>query len=277
MLPPIVSRFVSGTDADGAITYARSINEDRLTPILNYLGEHYTDPADVEDCVTEYTKLIDKLAVRTVNAAISLKPTQLGLLIDEELFHKNAQYLVSHAVDSGVFVWFDMEDHTTTDATLDVYYDVEKQYSESVGICVQANLKRTGRDLSKLVETDGKIRLVKGAYAESEDIAHTEKRVIDEAYRIHLKYLFEHHEGSIAVASHDDEMISLAAVLHEQYETDYEIQMLMGVREADQRELAENHTVYQYAPYGSSWFSYFYRRLQERKNIGFIIRALLQG
>jgi proline dehydrogenase len=167
-----------------------------------------------------------------------------------------------------------MEDHTTTDATIDVFLDLVQWYADSLGICVQANLRRTAEDLNRLVETDGSIRLVKGAYSEPAEIAFTTKKDIDEAYAEHLRFLFSNHDGGIAVASHDDLLVSQAAVLHIMHDVEYEVQMLMGVNETAQRELARDQRVVQYIPYGPSWKSYVYRRLLERKNLGFILKAV---
>jgi proline dehydrogenase len=174
-----------------------------------------------------------------------------------------------------VFVWLDMEDHDTTDATLDAYtHHIEEH--EKIGVCVQANLKRTPDDLHRLSDHPGKVRLVKGAYDEPADIAHREKSRVDEAYRECLGVMFAEFDGGIAVGSHDPAMVDYAKELHDTHGTDFEIQMLMGVREDAQRDLAEQYDVHQYVPYGDSWLSYFYRRMMERReNLLFGLRALV--
>ncbi|MDY7081735.1 MAG: proline dehydrogenase family protein, partial [Halobacteria archaeon] len=145
-----------------------------------------------------------------------------------------------------------------------------------VGVCVQANLKRTKEDLERLAPVPGKVRLVKGAYDEPSSLAYKKKDRVNRAYREYLEFMFEHFEGGIAVGSHDPQMIEHATDLHDQYGTDFEIQMLMGVREDAQFELAEKYEVYQYVPYGGKWFSYFYRRAMKRKeNLLFALRAIV--
>ena len=168
-----------------------------------------------------------------------------------------------------------MEDHTTTDATLDAFEHHAREHG-NVGVCVQANLKRTGEDLERLADLPGAVRLVKGAYDPPGELAHTSSARVDEAYETHLEYMFRNFDGGIAVGSHDPAMLARAATLHDDYGTPYEVQMLMGVRERTQRDLAAHREVWQYVPYGSRWLSYFYRRVTE--NVGsarFALRALL--
>ena len=125
----------------------------------------------------------------------------------------------------------------------------------------------------------GKIRLVKGAYDEPKSIAYKEKSKVNERYREDLETLFAEYDGGIAVGSHDPAMIDYAKELREEYGREFEVQMLMGVREDEQRELAaEGEEVWQYAPYGEKWLSYFWRRLRERKeNALFALRAIMSG
>jgi proline dehydrogenase len=169
-----------------------------------------------------------------------------------------------------------MEDHTTTDATLSAFREVVTEHGGGVGVCLQANLQRTREDLAKLSDLPGKVRLVKGAYDEPADIAYTSRRRINAAYVELLEDAFEHYDGTVAVGSHDPAMLERAASLHADHGTPYEVQMLMGVRTAAQFELAADVPVWQYVPYGDKWFSYFYRRVRERKeNLWFALRAVL--
>jgi proline dehydrogenase len=277
MIPPIARRFVAGERPGPAVDRARTLNGDNITAILNLLGEHYEKrpPADADR--DAYLDLLDDLAENRVDACISVKPSQIGLDVGVDVFHENFAQIVDHADDRGQFVWLDMEDHTTTDATLDAFEEQAKMSDGGVGVCVQANLRRTSEDLERLAEVPGKIRLVKGAYDEPGDIAYRQSTRVNQSYRELLAYLFEHYEdGQIAVASHDPEMLARAAELHEEFGTEYEVQMLMGVREDKQRELSSELPVYQYVPYGSKWFSYFYRRAIERKeNLLFALRAII--
>jgi proline dehydrogenase len=277
MLPPLASRFVAGESAAVALEHARQLDEDGVGTILNLLGEHYDERAPADDDTETYCQLLADIATTDLRVVLSVKPTQLGLDVSERVFRENLARVVERAHETGSFVWVDMEDHTTTDATLDAFEHHAREHG-NVGVCVQANLRRTREDLERLAPLPGKVRLVKGAYDPPTSIALQRDEAIDEAYRDHLAYMFEHFDGGIAVGSHDPAMLTEAATLHDEYGTGYEIQMLMGVREAAQRDLARQRDVWQYVPYGTRWLSYFYRRVSENVgNAKFVVRALLSG
>ncbi|ADJ13605.1 proline dehydrogenase family protein [Halalkalicoccus jeotgali] len=276
MLPPIARRFVAGETPATALEHARECNDRDIGAILNLLGEHYEDPTAADDDARAYAALLADLGGTDLDACISVKPTQIGLDVSEARFRDNLRGIVDAADEYDRFVWIDMEDHTTTDATLDAFEEFVEARGGGLGVCLQANLKRTRGDLERFRDVPGKIRLVKGAYDEPPAIAYKSRERINEVYQEHLEYLFEHYEGGIALGSHDPVMIDRARELHAEHDTDFEIQMLMGVREDAQEDLAREYEVYQYAPYGGKWLSYFYRRMMERKeNAGFALRAIL--
>ncbi|PSP78769.1 proline dehydrogenase [Halobacteriales archaeon QS_1_68_20] len=287
MIPPIASRFVGGESAPEAIERGRALADRGVGTILNLLGEHYNERAPADEDAETYLELIEDVAASDARACISVKPSQIGLDVgaDEgerptergrEVFEENLGRIVEAGDNHDVFVWIDMEDHPTTDATLDAFERFTTGYDGGVGVCVQANLRRTREDLERLADLPGKVRLVKGAYDEPADIAIQEKAEVDQRYRELLEYAFEHFESGVAVGSHDPEMIDLAKDLHAEYGTDFEFQMLMGVREDAQFDLAGEYEVWQYVPYGGKWLSYFYRRVMERKeNLVFALRAIL--
>ncbi|GAA0665637.1 proline dehydrogenase family protein [Natronoarchaeum mannanilyticum] len=285
MIPPVASRFVAGETPSAALDHAAQNREDGVGTILNLLGEHHDDPEVASGDVEAYRDMIDEVAAAEETApsgpetCISVKPSQIGLEISDGEFAANLRRIVERGDERGVFVWVDMENYETTDATLDAYEELAREHDGGVGLCLQANLKRTRDDLDRLADVPGKIRLVKGAYDEPESIAYKEKSRVNEAYKTLLEDAFEHRDGGVAVGSHDPEMIEYARQLHEEYGTPYEVQMLMGVRDDAQRELAaEGVDVYQYVPYGSRWLLYFYRRVRERKeNLLFAARAVVQG
>ncbi|WP_135534850.1 proline dehydrogenase family protein [Halostella pelagica] len=278
MIPPIASKFVAGETPAAALDHSRRLNDRDVGAILNLLGEHYDEPEAAASDRDAYLDLIDDIARIDGDICISVKPSQIGLDIGETTFRENLEAIVERADDRGVFVWVDMEDHTTTDTTLDAFEDFAREYDGGVGVCLQANLKRTLDDVKRLADVPGKVRLVKGAYDEPETVAYTEKSRVNEAYQDLLEYAFEHYDGGIAVGSHDPEMIDYARDLHAEHGTEFEVQMLMGVREDAQDDLAEEYEVWQYVPYGDKWMSYFYRRVMERKeNLLFALRAVVSG
>ena len=277
MIPPIANNFVAGEDPSTAIEHVTSCNSDGVDGILNLLGEHYSKrpPADAD--TQAYIDLIAALAAADVGGCVSVKPSQIGLDVGVDVFEENLASIVEAGQQHDRFVWIDMEDHTTTDVTLDAFETHAIGTDGDVGLCVQANLKRTREDIERLAELPGKIRFVKGAYDEPAEIAHKSKEAVNTAYKELLEFAFREFDDGIAVGSHDPAMIDHAAELHAEYGTDYEVQMLMGVREAAQRELAADGVpTYQYIPYGGKWMSYFYRRLRERKeNALFAFRAIV--
>lgn len=277
MIPPIANQFVAGEAPKTALDHARSMNEDDVLVILNLLGEHYEEADPARSDADTYVELVDRIATTDLGACVSVKPSQIGIDVSNDVFAENLHRIVEHAHENDVFVWCDMEDADTTDATLDTFVELAEEYPWSVGQCLQSNLKRTHDDLRRLVDVPGKIRLVKGAYSESKEIAYTNGERVDEAYEEDIRYLFENRSRGVAVGSHDPKMISLTRSLGEEFDTEYELQMLMGVREDAQREIAADGVdVWQYAPYGDKWFSYFYRRIRERKeNALFAARAIL--
>ncbi len=275
MIPPVADRFVAGETVAEALEHTRQLQRDGVGAILNLLGEHYTTPEPAAEDAAAYRRLVADIGRTDLGARVSVKPTQLGLGIDRETFEENLASIVETAREEGVFLWIDMEDSTTTDATLDAF---ERSVAEhpKMGVCLQANLRRTPADIDRLAETGGSIRLVKGAYDEPLSTAYQGRAAVDAAYEDCLERLFRGHEGTVAVGSHDPRMINRALALHREHGTPVEIQMLMGVRDRAQRDLATQWPVYQYIPYGGRWLSYFSRRVAERReNLSFALRAVI--
>ena len=276
MIPPIASRFVAGEEPATALEHVQSLNDREIKAIVNLLGEHYNTRAPAEDDAAEYRTLVRDIAASNLDACISVKPSQIGLDLGEDVFRALLEEIVDEAAERDVFVWIDMEDHTTTDVTLDAFEALTTEYDGEVGVCVQANLERTRDDVERLADLPGKVRFVKGAYNEPAEISYKDKAKVDREYKELLAYAFEHFEDGVAIGSHDPEMIEYATELHEEHGTPFEIQMLMGVREDAQEELAAEYEMWQYVPYGGRWKSYFYRRVMERKeNLLFAARAVL--
>jgi len=303
MIPPIASNFVAGETPESALAHVEELNARGIGAIVNLLGEHYEDRADADADADQYIDLANLIAERDADACISVKPSQIGLEVGDVAFQENLARIVD-ATDS--FVWVDMEDHETTDVTLDAFErharetggddgresppdertgsarreapGATRETDGSVGVCIQANLRRTREDLERLADVPGKVRLVKGAYDPPADVAYQEKSRVNQEYRDLLEFMFREFDDGIAVGSHDQTMIDRARELQEEYGTSYEVQMLMGVRENAQAELTDECEVWQYAPYGRKWASYFYRRVMERKeNLTFALRAVVSG
>lgn len=266
----LLTRWVAGAKAENAIDYCSTINN---SCVINQLGEHYKDAALVFQTVKEYMRLVDMVSKSMKKASITIKPSQLGFDVlekkDSEKFCQQQMLdVVKYASSKKVLVWLDMEDSRFTDFTLRFYRKFASRYM--LGICLQANLKRTEKDLLELIKlsesskTKVKVRLVKGIYKESEDIALTDP------HEIHVKYLglisiaFEQSskDFGIAVGSHHSQAIELALKLQEEYKKKFfEIQVLKGVLPSYYEQLREAGVrVVEYVPYGRDAFPYSIRR-----------------
>jgi len=271
MIPPVARRFVAGESPAAAFEHARRLNDDGVGVILNLLGEHYTERGPADADAATYRRLVEDAAGTDLRVRLSAKPTQLGLSVGESLFRDHLGRLLEHARERGVFLWVDMEAPDTVAATVEGVADAA---GAGLGVCLQANLARTPADIDRLAGLPVVVRLVKGAYTPPEGAGYRGRERVDEAFGDCLERLFRSHDR-VAVGSHDPAMLARAATLHERYGTPYEVQMLMGVREGTQRDLAGQREVWQYAPFGRKWPAYFSRRVTERwENAAFALRAL---
>ena len=273
-VPPIANRFIAGVAAEDACERASTLEERGIGAMLNRLGSHHGDREAAERDAAEYRLLVRRIADAGLSASVTVKPSQLGLDLGEDVLDELLGDVVAFAREHDVFVWMDMEEHTTIDATLDAFERYARAHGGGVGVCVQADLKRTPGDVERLAVLPGKVRFVKGgAYDVPESVAYVEKPRIDRAYRELLAYAFETFDDGVAVATHDPAMIDYAIAQHEEYGTDFEIQMLMGVRTTAQLELAKSYDVQQFVPYGERWKQWVVNRA--RNNLRFAARAIL--
>ncbi len=258
MIPPVASEFVAGESPEAAFEHVRGLNSDDIEGMLNLLGEHYDARAPADEDVEEYVEVVESIQDEDLDASISVKPTQLGLDVGEDVFVENLGRVVDASGD--VFVWMDMESREYVDATLDAF---QRFADGGVGVCLQANLRRTLGDLDDVADVDGRVRLVKGAYSPPESAAYT-GRDVERAYREAVdRALDPDFTPGLALGTHDLDLVEYADALAEERDDGFEVQMLMGIREPLQRELAADHDVTQYVPYGTRWKSYFYRRIKE--------------
>ncbi|WP_199429658.1 proline dehydrogenase family protein [Qaidamihabitans albus] len=278
---PIVDRFVAGTDVDAAVRTAGDLAGDRLIS-LDHLGEDTVDRQRVEATVEAYRTLLARLAWAGLagRAEVSVKLSALGqaLPVDgEKIALDAARRVCAAAAGAGTTVTVDMEDHTTTDATLSTVRDLRLDFP-ATGAVLQAYLRRTETDCAELAGPGSRVRLCKGAYDEPASVAYREKADVDRAYVRCLKILLG-GQGYPMIATHDDRMLAIAedlAARAGRASGDHEYQMLYGVRtEAQRRIAARGLRMRVYVPYGTEWFPYFMRRLGERPaNLAFFARAL---
>ncbi len=277
LLIRLASRWVAGLEMEDALVRAARINKDKIGAILNILGEHYEDAESIEKTVAEYLKLIEEITKRGLDASISIKPSQCGLMISEELCRKNVGAILAKVKETGNYLWMDMESSKYTDATIRIYEHCLKMYPK-VGLAVQTNLKRTGEDVKRLMREGGMVRLTKGAYREDPAISYPKRSDTTVNFSKILRYLFEECDN-FAVATHDINMINETLDLNKKQKKRFEFQMLQGVRENLAAELAgKGYRVNEYVPYGPRWLAYFTRRLKERPgNILTMFKSLVSG
>jgi proline dehydrogenase len=222
-----------------------------------------------------YRRCIEGIVNGSIDGNISVKLTQLGLLLEAESAGHALHRLAASAAALGTTVTIDMEESRHTDATLDLYEKVQSE-SGNLGVCIQAALRRTPADLERLIPLGGHIRLCKGAYREAPEVAFQDKAEVDAAFAALLHRLMAAENVRPAVATHDSRLIDLARTLSVSRREPWEFQMLHGVRSPLRKTLvAAGHAVRIYVPFGEQWYPYLTRRLAERPaNLGFFVKAL---
>jgi proline dehydrogenase len=270
----VAKRWVAGYNADEAIGVALDTNSHGMSAILNFLGEDTTDTKLVDMTVNEYLVIMDLMHARKMQGCVSVKPTQLGLTIDHNMCLQNFSRLAARARDLGQFIWLDMESVKSTEDTIAIYLDLYKQY-DMVGIAIQSYLRRSASDLLHIIECGGKVRLVKGAYHESEEHIFVTNEEVNANYSKLMKMLFD-SKNYFAIATHNSALIEEAISMGKN--TKFEFQMLKGIRDDLKNELlTKGFAVAEYIPYGSYWLPYSVRRIMERKrNLLLLARSLIQ-
>ena len=270
----IAKRWIAGYTLQDAMEAARNANQRKIHAILNRLGEHTPDRKLIQQYVDEYLKLLGTIQSENLQATISVKPSQVGLAAEITLYRDNLLKLIARAEEEGRFVWIDMENSPYTESTVEVYRELLGAHKD-LGLCLQANMKRTENDLKDLVPREGKIRLVKGAYPENGEVAFKRRSEVNANYLRLMHMLFE-HGGFFAIGTHDEKMITEARNLSSDYRADFEFQLLKGIRDdLKSNLLADGFRVSEYIPYGPEWYNYSKRRMRERKrNILLLIRSI---
>ena len=212
----IAKQWIAGDTMGQALESARLANKNGMNAIINKLGEHLKSKNQVENTVKEYLVLVSSLRRSRVQGGVSIKPTQLGLLIGKQECLKYYNIIIEKAVQSQAFVWIDMESSEHTDQTIGIFLDLFDKY-ERLGLAMQANLRRSRGDLMRLLEKGAKIRLVKGAYREKKEVAFQSRAEVDQNYRGLMEMLFV-NGNEFGIATHDSNMIEKAIQLSKAYE-----------------------------------------------------------
>lgn len=253
---------------------ARDLNSDGFAISLDFLGEEVHDEDSALQATEEYVESLDRISEEGLDSNISVKPTQLGLAIDENLAVEAIDRLARRAGELGMTITIDMEDSRYTAATVKLFERAQAAHG-NLGIALQAYMRRTPQDLDRLIPLGGHIRLCKGAYVEPEEVAFTSKKEVDAAFAEQLRTLMSAAKTKPAVATHDLDLVDLTLDLAKDRDEPFEFQMLYGVRTDLQRRLVDHgYPLRIYLPFGSQWYPYLTRRLAERpSNAWFFVRA----
>ena len=275
----VVRRFIAGDSLEDAIEVIKDLNARGIGGILDLLGEGVIDPRGAQAAANEYLASIRRIEETQIDTTVSVKLTQLGLAFDKGACIDHLRRIAAEAQAIGVVVEIDMEQSSYVFDTLDVYRSLHADFPD-VRVAVQAYLRRTPVDLETLAALKPKVRLVKGAYAEPDEIAFQRKNEIEGQYRFLTDWLFERGTDP-AIATHDGTLIAYAQKVARRVGANkegFEIQMLYGIRRELQEQLArQGYRVRTYVPFGAAWYPYLMRRMAERPaNLRFFLRALVR-
>jgi proline dehydrogenase len=271
-----------GETVEEALAAARELPNNRIGCVLTRLGENVTDRAEADSVRQHYVDVLSRIPAGDRLVEISVKLSQLGLDLDRDLCFANLALLIERCPPEKT-LWIDMEQSPYVDATLEIYRRARKAY-KNVGLCVQAYLYRTERDLESLIPLGAAIRLVKGAYNEPSEIAFPKKADVDESfYRLATMLMNPDARRAgvrAAIATHDGKLIHRITEWARSQsipKNQIEFQMLYGIQRAEQLRLAqEGYRVAVLISYGTFWFPWFMRRLAERPaNVLFLARNFL--
>lgn len=276
----VAARYVAGETLDDALQIIRKLNAEGAMATLDVLGEEVSERGKATASVDEYVRALQAISAQQVDSNVSIKPTMLGLKIDEGFCRDNIERIVATAKEHGNFVRIDMEDNTTTDATLRMYRDLHARYG-NVGVVLQAYMRRTLRDIAELPKQGANVRICKGIYVEPRQIAWKGYDTVRANYLQSLEKLIAYGVYP-AIATHDEYLACQAVAMVDKHglnRDQYEFQMLLGVDDQLRRILLDGgHRLRVYVPYGRDWYPYSIRRLRENPEVArHVLRAMLSG
>lgn len=274
------NRFVAGETIESAIQAVRELNGQGIVATLDHLGEFVFREEEAIESADYCLRTLDAIHESGVRSNLSLKMTQLGLDISRDLCMGNMRRILDRAKQYGNFVRIDMEDYAHNEITMEIFKELRSEYGETVGLVIQAYLYKAEADIDDLSRFKPNLRLVKGAYKESPEVAFPNKEDVDRNF---IKIIEKHllYGNYAAIATHDDNVIGHVKRFAKEKgipNSQFEFQMLYGIRVQMQRQLAsEGYTMRVYVPYGNDWYGYFMRRLAERPaNVGFVLKSMFK-
>ncbi len=276
MVHLVARHYIAGETLDDALMVTRNLNQQGVKTTIDVLGEDVHDRSSSVGAVQSYKAVLSQVHDAGLDATVSVKPTQMGLLIDPEFCAGNIMGLVETAGKFGNFVRIDMEDATTTDAIIHIYRTILEHHS-NVGMVLQSCLRRSLRDVNTLIPEGANVRLCKGIYKERLSIAYHDPEIISRNYLYLLEKLFI-KDCYVGIATHDERLVHGAMVLVDKMNVlpeRYEFQMLLGVEPKLRKMItAQGHRMRVYIPFGRDWYPYSVRRLKENPdNAGHVMKA----
>ncbi|MFO7575270.1 MAG: proline dehydrogenase family protein [Bacteroidales bacterium] len=275
--------YIAGETMEDALRVSKELNKKGLKVTLDVLGEFISNLDQAEENKQEYLKLIDALVEKGIDGNFSLKPTSFGLLIDKEACYNHIREIVAKAASFNNFVRIDMEDSPCTDLEIELFRRLKAEFPSSVGLVLQAYLRRTFSDLESMLDLNNpeiplNYRLCKGIYVEPEAIAFKKYEEINSNFLNDLEFMFRNHIYA-GIATHDKNLVEGAYELIRKYNVPknmYEFQMLYGVTPGLRKSIVDaGHVMRVYIPFGREWFGYSTRRLKENpKMASHIIKAI---
>jgi proline dehydrogenase len=262
-------KYIAGKSLEEAVQLVKKLNEKGIHATIDVLGEAITNKDEAVESKVECIQVLNSIEKNKLMANLSLKPTQLGLNLDEDFAYEQTKEILVQAKSLNNFVRLDMEDSPYTDATIKLYKKLLADYG-NVGIVVQAYLKRTFDDVVLLNKLGTNYRLCKGIYIEPQNIAYKDRQVIRENYVKLLEAMFK-SENYVGIATHDEYLIDEAYRLIKELnipKDKFEFQMLLGVREDLRDKInGDGYKIRIYVPFGEHWYKYSVRRLKENPTI----------
>ncbi|MHB1050896.1 MAG: proline dehydrogenase family protein [Bacteroidota bacterium] len=273
----VAQRYIAGETLADAMNTVRFLNSGNAMATVDVLGEDILTQDQAIDSKYHSVEVLNAIAKHSLNANLSVKLTSLGLKMEKQFCIGNVDEIVLTAKRQNNFVRIDMEDHTCTDDTLEIYRVMRSRH-DNVGIVIQSYLRRSESDIRALAADKANVRLCKGIYNEPPDIAIKDRAGIQQNYLTLLRLLFE--AGCyVGIATHDDVLIDGAKAMITEMKLQkhqYEFQMLLGVRDEKRKQLiADGHRLRVYVPFGHDWYGYSVRRLKENPQMaGHIFKAM---
>ena len=270
-------RYIAGKNLSDVTRVVKNLNQQKAMATIDVLGEFITQREESYPFRDECIRVVKMIDETKIDSNLSLKLTQYGLKIDKELCEENLRAILSEAAKVNCFVRIDMEDHTCTDDTLQIYRNVRKDFP-NVGVVIQAYMRRSENDIRQLISEKANIRLCKGIYKEPATVAYQERKEVQDNY-IKLLEMLLSTKTYVGIATHDYVLIDAAHSLIKKYnlqKNEYEFQMLLGVREDLRNKiLQQGERIRIYVPYGEHWYHYSTRRFKENPKIaGYVFKAI---